>query len=76
MQWAPHPLRNAEAGELIEFCLVAAVATVLVIRLVLELSGYPQLGGGGLHIAHVLYGGLLMLVALLLLFSLMNAPVP
>lgn len=76
MQGAPRLVRNADAGELIELCLVAAVATVLVIRLVLELSGYPQLGGGGLHIAHVLYGGLLMLVALLLLFSLMNAPVP
>jgi hypothetical protein len=32
-------------------------------RLFLELTGYPQLGGGGLHIAHVLWGGLLLFIA-------------
>jgi hypothetical protein len=39
---------------------------------ILELSGYPKLGGGGLHIAHVLYGGLLMILALILVFTLLN----
>jgi hypothetical protein len=48
------------------------VATVIVIRTVLELSGYPKLAGGGLHIAHVLYGGIMMIVALLLLFTFLN----
>ena len=49
--------------------LVSAVATVLLVRGGLALAGYPQVGGGGLHIAHVLWGGLLMLVALILLLS-------
>jgi hypothetical protein len=45
------------------------VATVLITRLFLGLSGYPQIGGKGLHIAHVLPGGLLMLVAISLLLA-------
>jgi len=52
------PIRNVDAGDLIELTLVVAVATVIVIRTVLELAGYPKLAGGGLHIAHVLYGGI------------------
>ena len=43
--------------------LASAVASVLATRLSLELTGYPQLGNDTLHIAHVLWGGLLMLVA-------------
>ena len=31
----------------------------------LKLTGYPQVGGGNLHIAHTLYGELLMMLALL-----------
>src|SRR5256714_10366742 len=49
--------------------LVSAVATVLLVRAFLALAGYPQLGGRGLHIAHVLWGGLLMVVGLVLLLS-------
>jgi hypothetical protein len=35
-------------------------------RITLELTGFPQLGNGVLHIAHVLWGGLLLFVAALL----------
>lgn len=49
--------------------LAVTAATVLVTRALLAASGYPQLGGEGLHIAHVLWGGLLMAVAFLLLLS-------
>jgi hypothetical protein len=49
--------------------LVSAVATVLLVRALLAAAGYPQIGGGGLHIAHVLWGGLLMVVGLVLLLS-------
>jgi drug/metabolite transporter superfamily protein YnfA len=42
---------------------------VLITRLILGLSGYPQIGGRGLHIAHVLPGGLLMLVSIFLLLA-------
>ena len=33
----------------------------------------PELGGGGLHIAHMLWGGLGMLAALLIVFTLLDA---
>jgi hypothetical protein len=35
-------------------------------RLLLDLTGYPQLGAGNLHIAHVLWGGLFLFIATLL----------
>ncbi len=52
-----------------------AVVTVLVTRAWLAAAGYPQVGGGGLHIAHVLWGGLGMALAVLLLLSYMGPAV-
>ena len=66
---------NADAPELIELFLVAAVAAVLAIRAFLALASYPQIGGDGLHIAHMLWGGLFMLLAMLLLFTLLGRAV-
>ncbi len=59
---------------LMELLLVAAVATVLGVRFYLAATGYPQVGGGGLHIAHVLWGGLLMLVGSLVLLGSLGRP--
>src|SRR3954454_1678131 len=61
--------RNADFGELQETFLVSAVATILVIRTQLWLTNYPQLGGHGLHIAHLLYGGIFMVLAIGLLVT-------
>lgn len=61
--------RDPRAAPHLTAMLVAAVATVLVLRGVLAMAGYPRIGGGHLHIAHVLWGGLLMVVALVLLLS-------
>src|SRR3954447_15793362 len=44
---------------------ISGVATVLVVRAYLSVTGYPQVGGATLHIAHLLWGGLLMLAGLL-----------
>jgi hypothetical protein len=52
--------RNIYARELLDLFLLSAIGTVLVIRTYLHLTGYPQIGGGSLHIAHILYGGILM----------------
>jgi hypothetical protein len=43
--------------------LVAFAATVIVTRVFLELAGYPQIGNSVLHIAHALWGGLLLIMA-------------
>jgi crotonobetainyl-CoA:carnitine CoA-transferase CaiB-like acyl-CoA transferase len=59
-------VRNRRSSALLERFLVASVTTILVIRFFLATTGYPQLGGRGLHIAHMLWGGLLMLIALIL----------
>jgi len=53
--------------------LVAAVASVLAIRVFLRLTGYPQIGGSGLHIAHMLWGGILMLASIIILLSFLNS---
>lgn len=69
----PHALRGlprgSDFGSLQETLLMTGVATVLVIRTQLWLTNYPQLGGHGLHIAHLLWGGLFMLVAIGLLLT-------
>src|SRR5690606_18013451 len=57
------------AGRHLAGFVVAAVATVLLTRAYLAATDYPQIGGGGLHIAHVLWGGLLMALAFVLLLS-------
>jgi hypothetical protein len=56
--------RNADFGELQETFLVSAVTMILFIRTQLWLTNYPQLGGHGLHIAHLLWGGLFMVIAI------------
>lgn len=61
--------RDPRAPRHLATFLVATAATVLLTRALLAATGYPQLGGDGLHIAHVLWGGLLMAVAFLLLLS-------
>jgi hypothetical protein len=66
--------RSADFGSLHETLLIAAVATILVIRTQLWLTNYPQLGGRGLHIAHLLWGGLFMLVAIGLLLTFLGRP--
>ncbi len=65
-------VRNMRAMDQLEAFLVASVTIILLIRIFLKLSGYPQLGGGGLHIAHMLWGGLGMLVAALLRLMLLG----
>ncbi|MFI5730695.1 hypothetical protein ACIA49_11290 [Kribbella sp. NPDC051587] len=62
-------VRNVRSGEHLTTFVVSGVATVLITRLFLSLSGYPQIGGKGLHIAHVLPGGVLMLIAISLLLG-------
>ena len=63
------PTPRFEFGSLHETLIIAGVATVLVIRTQLWLTNYPQLGGHGLHLAHLLWGGLFMLLAIGLLLT-------
>jgi hypothetical protein len=67
------PVRNVEIGDLQDTFLVSAVVMILVIRLQLWATNYPQLGGGKLHIAHLLWGGVFMVIALGILLSFLGA---
>ena len=62
-------MRNLQAGQLRETFLVSAVASLLAVRFFLSLTGFPRIGGGGLHIAHMLWGGGLMVTAVLFLLA-------
>ena len=55
-----------EAETYLLLSLVSFGATVILVRLFLQLTGYPQIGNGTLHIAHLLWGGLFLFVAVLL----------
>ena len=61
--------RDARATTYLVGFVITAVATVLLTRGILAAAGYPQLGGSGLHVAHVLWGGLLMALSLMLVLS-------
>lgn len=70
----PGPVsRNSLGQGHAESFIFIAIATILITRLYLKLTGYPQVGGGNLHIAHTLYGEVLMMVALLVGWLLLGA---
>jgi len=66
------PVKRLGAETYLLITLLSFAASVALTRTFLELTGYPQLGGGGLHIAHVLWGGLLLFAAALLPLILAN----
>lgn len=61
-----HAVQRARTKTYLLWTLTALAATVIVTRTYLELTGYPQIGGGDLHIAHAIWGGLLLYLAALL----------
>jgi hypothetical protein len=65
-------VKRASCETYLLISLTSFAGSVIITRLFLELTGYPQLGGGELHIAHAVWGGLLLLAASLLLLILAN----
>lgn len=60
------PVQREGAERYLLVTLISFAASVALTRLFLELTGYPQIGNEVLHIAHVLWGGLLLFIAALL----------
>ena len=60
------PVASANAGRNLGLLVVSFGVTVVVTRLFLVLSGYPQVGGSTYHIAHALWGGLLLVIGAML----------
>lgn len=46
--------QNVQAVARLELFVIFAVTAILGTRAFLALTGYPQLGGNGLHVAHML----------------------
>lgn len=67
-----HLMQRESAGHYLLLTLFSFAASVTLIRLFLSLTNYPQIGNGTLHIAHVLWGGLLLYIAVLLLLLFAN----
>ena len=61
------PVRDVEGADRFEVFVVSAVLSIALTRIYLELADYPQVGGGGLHLAHLLWGGLGMVAAILVM---------
>ena len=66
------PVQRKRAERYLLTMLVCFGLSVALTRGFLELSGYPQLGNSELHIAHVLWGGLLLFAAVLVLLMFAN----
>ncbi len=68
----PAPVIRERAHSYTLILLLVFAGTIAGTRLFLELTGFPRIGGGGLHIAHVLWGGLLLFAACLILLIIAN----
>jgi hypothetical protein len=66
------PILNQFSETYLFIILLSFAASVATTRMFLVITGYPQIGNGGLHIAHVLWGGLLLFIATLLLLIYAN----
>jgi len=61
--------RSYALGPQLDTFLVCAATAVVLNRVVLIVLGYPQIGSrepGGIHISHSIYGGIMMLVAIVI----------
>lgn len=70
------PVPRDDAARSVRLVAVAFGVTVVVTRLYLALTGYPQIGGGAYHLAHALWGGLLLLLGGLAALLWSNRRVP
>lgn len=66
------PVVGEHADSYLLTSLVAFAVTVIATRVFLQITGFPQIGNGVLHIAHALWGGLLLFIAALLPLVLAN----
>lgn len=65
-------VRNIEAENFFDGFLISAVASILLIRSYLFVTGFPQIGTGDFHVAHMLVGGFFMLISIYLLITYMG----
>lgn len=57
------PVKREGAEDYLLLSLISFGASVVFTRLFLNLANFPKLGNDNLHIAHVLWGGLILFAA-------------
>jgi hypothetical protein len=60
------PVERRSAGTYLKVMAASFGVTVVLTRLYLAVTDYPQIGGGTYHIAHALWGGLLLTIGSIL----------
>lgn len=66
------PVQRRNAAQYMMITLLSFAASISGTRLFLELTGYPRLASGEIHIAHVLWGGLFLFIGALIPLILAN----
>lgn len=64
--------RDIDSGNFFENFLIASISTVIIIRLLLFLTDYPMISWSNYHIGHVLFGGVIMALAIFILLIFVN----
>ena len=64
--WIRRPVRREGAERYVFVTLVSFAVTVIGTRWFLSVTGFPQIGGGDLHIAHAVWGAAALFAAALL----------
>lgn len=59
-------IRNTRTNDLLEIFFLSAVSSVLLVRFYLHIADYPKIAGGDFHIAHVLWGGILLMMGIVI----------
>ena len=59
-------IRREHAETYLFILLISFAVSVTLTRFFLQMTGYPKIGGGELHFAHVLWGGLILFAAAML----------
>ncbi len=65
-------IRYLEFNHLFEVFFLSSILTILGIRIYLAILGYPQLGAGEIHIAHMLWGGFFMVLSIFGFMTFLN----
>lgn len=60
------PVQRRDAERYVQLSVLGLAASITLTRFILEATGYPQLGNETLHIAHCLYGGIILYIGCLL----------
>jgi hypothetical protein len=66
-------VKNLASDDLLEYFFVSAISSLLIIRIFLAISPIKEISGGDFHIAHMLWGGLFMMISIFMFIIFINS---